>query len=333
MILKPRPIPLNVLFCHALIPRLDPAHPKIPQIEKDLRSFLSGYRGEKTTDYHLAFINDKKHHLFGGIRLPHGEHFFQMDTPILSRKYILILETKNFGGELSFTPQQFSQTSYYGQRGYKGPIAQVTRHKEQLHDWLKTHHLPTDIPIIPLVVLSNPSAIIKTNDPDILQKVCKVENLKNKIFELTSSYSEDILTDRSLKKISNLLLKDDTTLYPGPQKTYGLSPLELFPGARCHICHSYQLVRKDRVWVCPHCLNHSKDAYFDALLDYFLFIKDTITNREFREYLGIDSVKTASKLLTSLNLPTTGQKKGRIYHRPTDFLDQLEFRYNRLKDK
>lgn len=91
-------------------------------------------------------------------------------------------------------------------------------------------------------------------------------------------------------------------------------------------------MRKDRVWVCPHCFNHSKDAYYDALLDYFLFIKATITNREFREYLGIDSIKTASKLLTALNLPATGQKKGRIYHRPRDFLDQLEARYNRSKD-
>lgn len=117
MYIKPRSIPLNVLFCHALIPRLRPDHPKIPQLEREIRSYMSGYRGEKATEFHLTFLDDKKHHLFGGLRLPHEQHYFQMDTPILTRKYILILETKNMGGELDFSPEQFSQNSYYGKKG------------------------------------------------------------------------------------------------------------------------------------------------------------------------------------------------------------------------
>ncbi|MCM3586898.1 NERD domain-containing protein [Mesobacillus maritimus] len=332
MYIKPRPIPLNVHFSQALIPRLPSNHPKIPLIERDLRSFMSGYRGEKATEYHLNFLDDKKHHIFGGLRLPHEQHHFQMDTPILSRKYILILETKNIGGELYFTEEQFSQESFYGRKGYKNPIVQVNRHKEQLQDWLESHRLPT-IPLIPLVVLSNPSAIIRTDDPSILKKVCKVENLKNKLLDLTSSYTKDHLTERSLKKASRLLLEDDTPLFPEVHKSYGLSPQEIIPGIRCPKCFSYRMMRIDRVWVCPHCLYHSNETYHDAILDYFLFHKTTMTNREFRQYLGIDSVNTANKLLRLLNLPSTGSNKGRIYHRPTDFLDQLETRYHRLHKK
>lgn len=294
---------------------------------------MSGYRGEKATEYHLTFLDDKKHHLFGGLRLPHEQHYFQMDTPILTRKYILILETKNMGGELDFSPEQFSQNSYYGKKGYKNPIVQVNRHKEQLQDWLKTHKLPLTIPIIPLVVLSNPSAIIKSDDPVILQQVCKVENLKSKTIHLTNHYTKDVLTDKLFKKISRLLLQDDTPLYPEIKKTYAISPQDILPGVRCPNCPTSKMVRKDRTWICPHCLNHSYDAYHDAILDYFLFNKQTITNKELREYLGIDCIKTASKLLLFLDLPSTGQKKGRIYQLPTDFLDQLEARYYRLTKK
>ncbi|KKK37928.1 hypothetical protein WQ57_10595 [Mesobacillus campisalis] len=91
------------------------------------------------------------------------------------------------------------------------------------------------------------------------------------------------------------------------------------------------MMRKDRVFVCPHCFAHSKNAYQDALLDYFLLERATISNREFREFIGVDSVKTANKMLSSLNLPYSCEKKGRVYHRPEDFLFQLEERYHRLK--
>ncbi|MGM0901368.1 MAG: nuclease-related domain-containing protein [Bacillota bacterium] len=310
MYIKPRPIPLNVLFCHALIPRLSPDHPKIPQLEREISSYMSGYRGEKATEFHLTFLDDKKHLIFGGLRLPHEQHYFQIDTPILSRKYILILETKNMGGELDFSPDQFSQNSYYGKKGYKNPIVQVNRHKEQLQDWLETHKLPLTIPLIPLVVLSNPSAIIKTDEPDILQQVCKVENLKNKLTNLTNRYTKDVLTDRLVKKVSMLLLQDDTPLFPDIEKTYGLSPQDVLPGALCPKCPSTKLIRKDRIWICPRCLTHSKDAHHDGILDYFLFNKPTITNKEFRDYFGIDCIKTVSRILLSLNLPSTGENKG-----------------------
>jgi hypothetical protein len=237
------------------------------------------------------------------------------------------------GGELDFSTGQFSQNSYYGKKGYKNPIVQVNRHKEQLQDWLVTHKLPLNIPLIPLVVLSNPEAIIKTNEPDILQQVCKVENLKNKLTQLTNPYTKDVLTDRLVKKVSMLLLLDDTPLFPEIGKTYGLTPQDIHPGVLCPKCPSSQMVRKDRIWICPHCLTYSKHAHHDAILDYFLFNKTTLTNKEFREYIGIDCIKTASKILVSLDLPSTGENKGRIYHRPTDILDQLEARYLRLTKK
>ncbi|WP_053362697.1 NERD domain-containing protein [Bacillus sp. FJAT-27251] len=331
MIIKPRPIPLNVLFNSALIARLDTDHPKIPQLETDIRKFMAGYRGEMTTDFHLKFIDDKHHHLFGGLRLPHEHHHFQIDSPVLSYKYLLAIETKHMSGNLHFSLDQFSQTSTNGQKGYNNPISQAQKHKDQLQDWFKIHRLPP-IPIIPLVVVSNQSAIIQTSHPAILRHVCKAENLKNKILDLTSSHTKDILTVREFKKTSRLLLQEDTPHFPAIEKTHGLSQEDIMTGVLCPNCLTCQMRRRDRVWVCPRCFDSFKTAHRYALLDYFLLIRPTITNKEFRNFLGIDSIKTATYMLSALNLPATGEKKGRVYHRPADFLEQLETRYHSLQN-
>lgn len=323
----PRLIPLIVHFGHALIPRLNASHHKIPLIEKDIRIFMSGYRGEVTTDFHTQFLDDKNHSIFCGLRLPNGHHHFQIDTAILSRKYLLLLETKNNSGALHIDQEQF-----YGKKGYKHPIIQVNERREQIYAWLESHRLPI-VPVIPLVVLSHPSALIKSTDSAILKQLCKADNLKSKIMQLTSGYTKDIITNREIKKIAKYLVKDHTPHYPNLERTYGISPTELSLGIRCPACFTYKMIRKDRVFVCPHCFTHSKNAYQDALLDYFLLEKATITNREFRAFIGVNSVKTANKMLSLLNLPCSGEKKGRVYHRPEDFLSLLEERYFRQMQK
>jgi hypothetical protein len=114
-----------------------------------------------------------------------------------------------------------------------------------------------DIPIIPLVVVGNQSAIIKTTHPKVLQYVCKVDNLKNKITNLTSSYTVDILTEKDFKKTSKLLLKDDTPHIPTIEKTHGLSTIDIRRGVWCSNWLTYHMIRKDRVWVCPRCFYSS----------------------------------------------------------------------------
>ncbi|MFS0635107.1 nuclease-related domain-containing protein [Mesobacillus foraminis] len=332
MIQKIRSIPLKVHFNHALISRLLVNHPKIPIIQLDTRKKMSGYNGEVNTDFHLQFLNDRNHYIFLGLRLPHPHHPFQIDTLILSRKFILIIETKNLSGTININESQFSQTTEHGEKGYNNPLLQVQRHKEQLQDWLNAHQFDR-LPILVLVALSNPSAIIKTNNPKVKQHICKIDNLKNQIMQLVCNCGEDILTERELKKLTKLLLKEDTPHIPEIQKSYQLSHSDLIKGVRCPSCSSYQMHRKIKSWHCPHCLYQSQNAHKDAFLDYFLLVNTSITNKELRDFLGISSIKVASNLLASSNFPFTGTKKGRVYDRPANFLSLLEARYLLQKQK
>lgn len=73
--------------------------------------------------------------IFHGIRLTNGKYFFQIDTLILSAKFALILEVKNFSGTLFFDPQfkQMIQTTLNGEeRGYPHPIEQANLQAEEL---------------------------------------------------------------------------------------------------------------------------------------------------------------------------------------------------------
>ncbi|MGA4516681.1 hypothetical protein ACPA0F_05285 [Solibacillus silvestris] len=66
----------------------------------------------------------------------------------------------------------------------------------------------------------------------------------------------------------------------------------------------------------------SKEAIFLALHHYRVLIGDRITNRELREFVGIDCKAVTSKLLKRLNFEQFGKGRGVYYLIPEDVLDQ-----------
>jgi hypothetical protein len=163
VIIKERKYPINILKLEALIRRLPYNYPKPQKIEEELAKSLAGYRGEQSVDYHLTFLPNKKYLILHALRLPgEGNRYFQLDTLILSSRFFLILEVKNFLGTLYFdqTFHQLIRTANGKEEAFQDPILQVRRQQQQLNLWLTKHKVPS-IPIVPLIVISNPSTIIK----------------------------------------------------------------------------------------------------------------------------------------------------------------------------
>lgn len=63
-----------------------------------------------------------------------------------------------------------------------------------------------------------------------------------------------------------------------------------------------------------NCNRENSNAHIQAIKDYELLIGPTISNAELRKFLKIKSSHVAKRLLQSLNLPTTGTKKGTQYN-------------------
>jgi ribosomal protein L37AE/L43A len=319
LILKERAYPLRLLMYKALLDRILKNHPKIPLIEQDYKAWLAGYKGELQTDYRLSFLPEKGYFIFRDLRLADEPWYFQIDTLILTLRYILLIETKNYAGTLFFDKdsEQLTQTKDDREKSYDNPVNQVRMQAWHLKRWLLQNKFNVP-PINQLVVISNSSTIIRTNDRSLNKLVIKGDVLLSRVLQLDGFHSNTIFTEKEVRKLSKLLIKKHTPQHPDILKPYSLTQADLQTGVQCPSCHTFGMQREKWVWECPVCGHRSQTAHYQTVKDLFLLISPTIKNQAFRDFVGCLSIKKASNILSSMNLPHTGTKKGRIYHIPPD---------------
>ncbi|MFJ7639399.1 nuclease-related domain-containing protein [Peribacillus sp. NPDC097225] len=322
MIIKERKIPLSILKLQALLRRLPPAPPKIPFIMSELSKKEAGYRGECAIDFPLSFLETKEYFIFHDIRLQDQTRFFQIDTLLLSRKFILIIEVKNIAGSLYFdsTFNQLIRTKDGKEMGFPDPLNQIERHESQLKSWLMKHGL-TEPPIYSLVVISNPQTIIRANpeNRNLHYKVIHRDTLPFKIHQIEKSINQPSLSDKELKKIIKIINKHHTEADASVLERFNLSMEDFIKGVICEKCLMSPLLRQRREWRCSRCEHESKDGHIRALKDYYFLLGPTITNRQLREFLSISSSASATRILRSMNLVSEGMNKGKVYRVPFEY--------------
>lgn len=318
MIIKDRTLPIIILVIDALLRRLPKNHKQRRYLEEYQSRMLAGYNGEKNLDYYLSLIRSDNLLFFNDLLLKIGQYNFQIDTLIVTKRFLLIIESKNYSGELFFddTFKQLFRNNNNKKEVLKNPIPQVKIQAIQLRKWLLNEQLP-HLPIETLAFISNPKTIINIspNSPDA-RILCNPNTLLDKIRHLEKYYSKDDCSERDIKKIRKILLKRQTTPSVDILKTYQIEKSEIQTGVQCPSCFALPMVRSKRKWVCPTCQSYSQDAHIQAIYDYFLLINPTITNPQFREFTHLTSRYAAKRMLQSLNLFTTGTKNHTIYYRP-----------------
>ncbi|MBT2691818.1 nuclease-related domain-containing protein [Bacillus sp. ISL-55] len=319
MIEKERTYPIRLLMYEALMERIISNHPKLALIEQDYKAWRAGYKGELQTDYRLSFLPEKGYHIFRDLRLQDEKWHFQMDTLILTLRYILLIETKAYAGTLFFEKhsEQMIQTKDGQEKAYDNPINQARMQAWHLKRWLKNHKFSVP-PIYHLVAISNSSTIIKVSDRSLNNLIVKGDVLLSRVLQIDDTTPNPCFTDKDLKKISKSLVKSHSPHHPDLLKQYSLTPDDLQKGVQCPSCLSYGMYRKKWIWRCPVCEHQSKTAHRKTVKEFFLLISPTIKNQMCREFCPGVSSKTIKDLLISLNLPHTGTNKGRIYHMPPD---------------
>ncbi|WP_445486826.1 nuclease-related domain-containing protein [Niallia sp. 03133] len=304
----------RILKTEALINRLVKNHPVSPKVVEDLKKLLAGYKGEKNLKYYLDFFPEKECYIFHNLRLWNGKSYFQIDYLVLSFSFALIIECKNIYGELHFdtTFHQLIRTANDQSEAFADPISQVKRQQQQFLQFLKANNLPF-IPVECLVVISSPSTIIKGNDA-IKHHVIHSHQLFERWKNLSSYHKKVAIDVKMLRKIAKILLKNDAPEDLNILKKYGLVESDIITGVQCEQCKNFGMNRIDGKWICSHCCNSSRDGHVHAVSDYFLLIKRSITNKEFRHFVQLNSSDTATKLLWRMNLPSIGKTKGKIYY-------------------
>ncbi|MCK6258408.1 NERD domain-containing protein [Fictibacillus sp. KIGAM418] len=203
MIIKERKMPLIIRKLNALLRRLPQHHPQRKDIEASFAKYMAGYRGEESIDYVLGFLPEEEYYILHDVRLSDGVRYFQIDTLIVSLKFILLLEIKNISGTLVFdqTFNQLIRITDEKEEAFPDPILQIQRHEQQFRAWLHQHqhHLHLhQIPLESLVIISSPYTLIKNsrdNQAEHLEMVIHSGKLSKKVNDFETLYHNPILTD------------------------------------------------------------------------------------------------------------------------------------------
>lgn len=315
---KSRVRPRKLYFNESIMRRVRPNHPKIPIIEEDNRRKEAGFAGEQKFDKLTAALPKKDYHMFQGLHLTNEDgSTFQIDSFIYSPRYFLDTEVKNMSGELTFDRKagQLIQKIDNRQFGYEDPLLQAELQKRQFKNWLMRHGFPIP-PFEHLVMMSNQNCVLKFENCNLEDRyrVCRGRQVIYRIENFDQKYTIEVYTPAMLRKLTRLLLKNDTEPTFDIEKIYGIPRSELLNRVLCPTCRLLGMIYHQGWWICPRCSYKSRDAHLPALRDYFLLYGPEITNQQFREFLGIDSGDIAYQLLKKHNLKTSGSNKHRIYH-------------------
>lgn len=240
-----------------------------------------------------------------------------MDTILLARNFILILEVKNISGTVTFDElfRQLIRTSGDNQEeAFTDPLLQVENQKSQLELWLQVHQFPP-IPIEKLVVFANSSTLIRTSpgNPKRYENVIHSEELRAQVGRFTRENQKEWLSEKEFRKLSRTLIRNNIPDDPDILARYSVAETDLLKGVHCPECGKLPMERAHGTWVCGSCGATSNSAHVEALRDYALLVRPKITNQQLRDFLRLSSRTTAYKILKAMSLEHAGIKRGRTY--------------------
>ncbi|MEN0642895.1 nuclease-related domain-containing protein [Alkalicoccobacillus gibsonii] len=191
MNIRTRRVPLQLLGLEALVRRV--VNPN-EMVEADLKKWKSGYSGERSLDYYLNQLDDFL--ILHDLRLFTDSYtYFQLDTLLLSKYGLVILEVKNYQGRITFNDEnhQVLRNLHQVEERILNPLLQASRQKIELEQFLIRQGWPT-LPITYYVVYSSPQTILNTSS----HKVIHAEALPSKLSQYVQSARKECLTTNQM---------------------------------------------------------------------------------------------------------------------------------------
>lgn len=311
MIKKEGSVPYKLLGLRVLERRLLTSSREIDVIREHLRTAQAGVNGEKRLKgvfgkYTFPF----EHYIFHGLNL-RSTGKFQIDTLFLSHAGAVVLEMKNIGGRIRFSEElgQLIRTLDNGKEdAFECPSVQLERNRMLLGDWF--HMRQIAMPIHGAVVFAKPQQQFE-NTREHLRILFPLE-VPGYLRSLGGS-SENV-DSTTLKKVVAELEAADREYNPFPMcSTYHIDPRDIATGVMCDACGLFGMTRISRGWLCEICGRFDRHAHRQAIADWFMLFSGTLTNRVCREFLHINDINVAKRLLNGMNISFQGTNKGRAY--------------------
>ena len=187
-------------------------------LEEEKKYVQIGLSGEKNVIYELkrcinpiVFIHD--------VTIQNGFHDSQIDFIIITRKGLLVLETKKLIGDITIDNEgnfiryfKNAKGEVYKKEGIYSPITQNTYHVNALRRLFEGNRLYRNLNIESLVVIANTKTIInkKYAPSEIKKLVIKHDQLNTIINDFVKDDRYSDLNDNKMLEIAEIIVNSDT---------------------------------------------------------------------------------------------------------------------------
>lgn len=182
------------------------------RLNEKIKLLELGLKGENSVLFELqnSFLPV---HILHDVRIAHNNLKAQIDFVVLTRKFILVIEVKNyFGNILVNEKDEFIRQVYKGnklafQEGFYSPVRQVERQVEVFESYMKDMGAVTRTPIKSVVVFSNNRTVINTKKASkhVKEKIIRVDSLVEYIKQELEKSSPVHFMDNRMKEMSEYI--------------------------------------------------------------------------------------------------------------------------------
>ncbi|WP_391203714.1 nuclease-related domain-containing protein [Psychrobacillus sp. L4] len=305
-----RNFPQSYIELSRLLLRLEPSHSSKKEVEKKFHQIEAGYFGEKLVDNTLLELIFPPHScILTDVHLKiHNHLYIQMDTLIITKKYLLVIEVKNIVGTITFQKHngQTIRTLDGVKTPFECPISQINRHIQALEQ------LRLPLPIFKAIVFSSNRVILENVPMD--EPIFFRKNLSTYIHQLNQK-EDRIDTSQFNDLIRRIQLKQHEMQRKSLCDRWRISPESLIKGLLCNLCGNILYKISNKTWKCTKCESNDRNPITHNINDYFILVKDSITTIECKEFFGFSSTHEAYYMLKKCNLINVNNARKSAYRK------------------
>ncbi|WP_225986058.1 nuclease-related domain-containing protein [Psychrobacillus glaciei] len=305
-----RNFPKSYIDLSRLLLRLEPSHSSKKEVEKKFHQIEAGYFGEKLVDNTLLEINFPSHYcILPDVHLKVHDHLYiQMDTLIVTKKYLLVIEVKNIVGTITFHKHsgQTIRTLDGVKTPFECPISQINRHVQSLEQ------MRFPLPIFKAIVYSSNRVILENvpmDEPIFFRKNLSsyIHHLNKKEDRIDTSQFHDLI--RKIQSMQHIIQRKPLC------DRWRVSPESLIKGLLCNVCGNILYKISNKTWKCTKCESNDRTPIMHNINDYFILVKDSITTTECKEFFHLSSTHEAYYMLKKCNLINVNNARKSVYRR------------------
>lgn len=185
---------------------------EISQSKEQIKLLELGLKGENSVLFELqnSFLPV---HILHDVRIVHHDLNAQIDFIVVTRKFLLVIEVKNYYGNIFVNDKdEFIRQVYKGNRlvfqeGFYSPVRQVERQAEIFESYMKDIGAVTRTPIKSVVVFTNNRTVLNTKQASkqVSGKILRVDNLIGYLKKELDKESPVNIMDNRMKEMSDYI--------------------------------------------------------------------------------------------------------------------------------